>query len=193
MHRLLMINPITELTGSKSKELTRILVIFENTAAREHAWQAASSLFGNKPDDNPGQPAWYSFVQLTDSPHASAEASARAAAADLIVFAVSPSGDLPGAIKLWIESWIPRRCDREGALVGLLAGTGKPGDLPCLKEIFLRHAARRACMDFLCRLPSALTRVMPDSPEACCERSRQMTSLLDEILGASVPPPGLFR
>jgi hypothetical protein len=188
-----MINPISKQAGSESKELNRILVIYENTAAREHAWRESCALCEAKQVETIGEPAWYSFRQLADSPDVNTDASARAAAADLIIFAVTPSGDLPGEIKLWIESWISKRSDREGALVGLLAGAGNPGDLPCLKEIFLRHAARRACMDFLSRVPPALSRVMPNCPEDCSERSHQVTSLLDDILHANVPPPGLSR
>jgi hypothetical protein len=161
-------------------EPSRVFVLYENAAAREHALRATRDL---------PVAHWWSFARLAGSPRAAQDASLKAATADMVVFAVTPAGDLPGEIKLWIETWISRRSEREGVIVGLVARRESPGEIACLKEIYLRHTAHRAGMDYLSRVQPATAMTLPDSLDSCKERERHISSVLDDILHSSFSPP----
>ena len=166
----------------------RIVVIYEDAEARDHMLLAGADLPAPARGEIAENVHWVSFSNLAEPRHA-ADAAAKAAEAELIVFAFSPAGDLPAGVKLWIEHWITRRSEREGAIVGVVAHAPSPGKLACLKEIYLRHSALRARMDYLSHVPSAHAKAMPDSLDSYRDRARQVTSLLDEILRSGSPPP----
>jgi hypothetical protein len=119
------------------------------------------------------------------------DAARRAVEADLVVFALEPGGDLPHSTKLWIDSWLGKRSEHEGAIIGLTESTG-PGDMASLKEIYLRHVAHRAGMDYLSHASPTAPRAIPNSIDSFSERAGRMTAVLDEILRARpVQPPML--
>jgi len=179
---------------SKLKKPGRIIVVYENSAAREHAIRSSHELAGALSAEAGFHVDWWSFDSLCDSAFGSGAAS-RAAAADLLIFAITPAGDLPQEIKSWMERWICQRSEREGALVGLVLADrhSRPGEIACLKEIYLRHAAHRAGMDYLSQVPPALPKAMPDSLDMYRERAGQVTSVLDEILRTGLPPSAQLR
>jgi hypothetical protein len=180
--------------NGEGSELTRrreIVVVYEDNALYAHASLSAPDLVeSNHPDTTVVHGC--SFATLSDRQPA-AEAALNASAADLVVFVFSPQGDLPQEVKLWIENWTTQRGDREGVIVGLAAAPGSPGEIACLKEIYLRQAARRAGMDYVSQVPSASPRSMPDCVDWYGERARQVTSVLDEILRSGSPPPMPLR
>ena len=94
-----------------------------------------------------------------------------------------------GAWKLWIERWLGKRREREGAIVGLVSGQTAPCATAGLKEIYLRHIAHRAGMDYLSRTTPTAPFAMPDSLDSFCNRARQVTSVLDDILRTRFIPP----
>src|SRR5262249_26515763 len=111
------------------------------------------------------------------------EAANRAAKADLILFAVTSEGDLPNEVKHWIEHWMNRRGEREGALAGLVMDRpASPFEIATRKEIYLRHTARRAQMDYLSHEIPTPRKAIPDSLDSFNRRAFEMTSVLDEIL-----------
>jgi len=177
---------------SSIRRRQNVVMVCENDAARQHALRSQPGLgFDDaKPKDKPI--AWWSFEQLSEKIHAD-DAAAKAAAADLVVFSVSTSGDLPDHVKLWIEKWVANRNDREGALVCLVSVPKTPAYLASLKEIYLRHTAHRAGMDYLSEIPSGPGKALPDSPDSCRERARHVSSVLDEILRAGVNPQFTYR
>ena len=189
-----MVERIPDSTEPGPKEASRLVVIYENTAAREMAIRSSQELAGLLPAGGGLNVRWWSFALLGDAAFAN-DAATQAVDANLVVFAVTPAGDLPQKIKLWIENWICQRRVREGAVVGLvlLDSPSRPGEIACLKEIYLRHAAHRAGMDYLSQVPSSLTKGMPDSLDSCRDRAGQVTSVLDEILNTCLPPPTLLR
>ena len=106
----------------------------------------------------------------------------KAADADVVVFAMEARGDLPDEIKLWIEKWLNKRGEREGAIVGLLHREEGWHGAASFREIYLRHAARRAGMDYLSHAAPTRRRAMPDSLDSFSERAGRMTAVLDGIL-----------
>jgi hypothetical protein len=171
------------------REASRIVVAFENTATRELALRSSPDLAKLCSTKARNLVQWLAFASLSDSTPAR-----EAAVADLLIFAITRAGDLPLEVKLWIENWVCQRNEREGAVVGLILAErhSSPGDVACLKEIYLRHAAHRAGMDYLSQVPAVLPVSMPDSLESYSYRAGQVTSVLDKILHTNPPPPTLL-
>ena len=168
-----------------------VLVLYENPASREQAISYCEEF--TKQSGAAAEPgvSWYSFDSLR-VPAKSAEAVKHAVMADLIIFTVTAAGDLPREVKLWTEIWLGKRGEREGALVGLVFGVqANPCQVACLKEVYLRHLAHRAGMDYLAHLPSRVPWEIPDSLDSFSQRAGQVTSVLDEILHARFLPPSL--
>ena len=155
-----------------------VVVVYEDSALRERAVQFCERLAS----DNPGLDIeWWSF-QLLGHPMMAQNAVEKAARADVVVFAMSPRGDLPEEIKLWIEKWLNKRGEREGAIAGLLPHEEGWHGAASFREIYLRHTARRAGMDYLWQAAPTRTRAIPDSIESYNDRAGRMTSVLDGIL-----------
>ena len=163
------------------------VILYENSSTRAHAarfWDA----FRTRKTAAKAHVSWWPFA-LLQNPVAASDAADSAAQADLIVFGLHFEGDFPDEIKQWMETWLGKRHEREGALVGLISGQPGPGGMASLKEIHLRHVALRAGMDYLSQTPPTASMAMPDSLDSFCDRAGQMTSVLDEILHAPPPPP----
>lgn len=158
-----------------------VVVVYETPAIREHAVKFCERLAHEQESAAAAETNWWSFRLLGHS-ETGAHAARTAAGADVVIFAMHAAGDLPDEIKLWIENWLNKRGDREGALVGLLAREKRPHDVPPFREIYLRHIAHRAGMDFLSHAAPTAANAIPDSLDSFSERAAQMTSVLDSIL-----------
>ena len=166
----------------------RAVIVYENPALREPAIQFWQAVEKENPSVQHAPPDWCPF-DLLGRPDEARRAAEQAARADLIVFSVSAEGDLPDELKLWIETWLGKRGEREGAIVGLVAQPSNPFALACFKEVYLRHIACRAGMDYLSRASPTAAKAMPDSLDAFTERAGQMSSVLDQILHTFPRPP----
>ena len=62
--------------------------------------------------------------------------------ADVVVFAMEARGDLPEELKLWIEKWLNKRGEREGAIAGT-RGAYAPRNLPAADFRFFGNARLR--------------------------------------------------
>jgi len=167
---------------STTGETNHVVVVYENSATRAEALRFCEHLDKDHRADSSFDIQWFSFASLTDDESASG-AAATAANADLIVFSFTCEGDFPTEVKFWIERWLGKRTRREGALAGL--ATDRPRnavEVACLREIYLRHTAHRAGMDYLSQDNPTIGRVIPDSIDSFNERAGQMTSVLDQIL-----------
>ena len=170
---------------SSAREQAHAVVVYETTPARELAMEFCSHRAGEQMLNI----HWYSFELLRDR-DAAARAATKARLADLILFSMTHEGDFPDEIKLWIERWMARRHDREGALVGLVVDRPQNvSTLASLKEVYLRHAATSVGMDYLSHAMPTAWKAMPDSLDSFSQRAGQVTSLLDEILQKPPPQP----
>lgn len=158
-----------------------VVVVYETPAIREHAVRFCDRFAREQESAARAEMNWWSFHLLGNSV-AGHDAVQKAAVADVVIFAIDAAGDLPEEIKLWIEKWLNKRGEREGALVGLLAREGRSHDIAPFREVYLRHIARRAGMDFLSHAAPTVARAIPDSLDSFSERAGQMTSVLDNIL-----------
>jgi hypothetical protein len=179
---------MVQIKQNKLRPAKAVAVIYEDSSIRERAVHFCGRLIEaqHSPELNLD---WWSFPLLDDSSmaHSAVEKAARA---DIVVFAMEARGDLPERIKLWIEKWLNKRGEREGAIVGLLHRDEGWHSVASFREIYLRHAARRAGMDYLSHAAPTLRRAMPDSIDSFSERAGRMTSVLDGILQArpAMPP-----
>lgn len=187
-----MLRRIPDEFGSEIRENRRVIVIYDDAVAREWAVHFCGELAEQSQNEAKLQIEWWPFVILTGSTQG-AELTEKAADADYLVFASACEGDLPREVKIWIEGWLARRGDREGTLVGLIEQQ-TPFEIATLKEIYLRHVAHRAGLDYLSHVPPRKSKALPNSIDSYYQRARQMTSVLDEILRSSpssTPPPTL--
>jgi len=163
---------------NEARATKSVVVIYEDSALRERAMQFCELLSA----ETPGlEMDWWSF-QLLHHHSMAHSAVDRAAAADVVIFAMVSRGDLPEEIKLWIERWLNKRGQREGALVGLLHREEGWHGTASFREIYLRHAARRSGMDYLSHSAPTILHAIPDSLDSYNDRAVQMTSVLDRIL-----------
>lgn len=171
---------MVETKKNEMRPAKSVVVIYENPAIRERAVHFCERLVTEKhfPELNLD---WWSF-QLLSHPSMAPGAVEKAAGADVVVFAMEGRGDLPEEIKLWIEKWLNKRGEREGAIVGLLENEEEWPGAASFREIYLRHTARRAGMDYLSHEAPTLRRAIPDSLDSFNERAGQKTSVLDDIL-----------
>jgi hypothetical protein len=78
-----------------------------------------------------------------------AEASWQAADADVIIVAIDVAEELPPEFYVWIDVWLPRRCQITGAFVALLHLPSDPGDPLTRTRTYLEAVARQGGLDFL--------------------------------------------
>lgn len=157
-----------------------VVVVYENPSIREHAVRFCERL-AEEQKSSAVEMNWWSF-HLLSRPELAGEAVQKAARADVVVFAMDSAGDLPEEIKLWMERWLNKRGEREGALVGLLNREEGRLEMASFREIYLRHAARRAAMDYLSHSAPTVMQAIPDSLDSFSERAGRRTSVMDAIL-----------
>ena len=85
------------------------------------------------------------------NPRPFADAVKAAAEADVLVISVRDAGDWPASLHVWIDSWLPKRAGREGALVALIGVPGRPDSQSGRAHQYLATVARKAGLDFLPR------------------------------------------
>ncbi|MBC8094183.1 MAG: hypothetical protein H7Y43_00075 [Akkermansiaceae bacterium] len=165
-----------------SKAPGQVMIVYETGSAREQAAHLCRDFF----EDSSGTTHWCASLQLKDKDYA-AEMSRHAITADLIVFTGEAEGDFPQEVKLWIDRWLYKRNNLEGAMVGLFSSRSPGAHVASRKEVYLRHIARQAGLDYLCQPPRGAARV-PDSLDTFNQRAGQVTSVLHEILENRTPP-----
>jgi hypothetical protein len=171
-------------------EAGSILVLYENRTARERAVSFCEELIARF-ETGQLETHWCSFEALKNADKA-AKAVADGGAADWVVFTVSGAGEFPDDIKLWTERWLAKRDEREGTLVGLISdGKSNPCDVACLKEVYLRHLANRAGMDYLSKLPQIISTATGNLSQSLDQRAGQVTTVLNEILHKHFVPPNV--
>jgi hypothetical protein len=162
--------------SAESKNMSPVLVLFDDDAARKEAVKLCDGLIHRFWQDHEFEVSWCSFGSLRD-PQSGQRCSTKASGADLVIFAAS--GHLPGEMKSWIDDWIRQRGEREGVLIDVC---GSPDTTTSDTQLYLRSVAHRAGMDYLTQVPQTLSWCIPDSPESYRQRAHTMTSVLHEIL-----------
>jgi hypothetical protein len=175
----------------EAKAVWSVVVVYEDDAARARAVAFCDQLVSRFWEKCDFDVSWWPFTAITETGSAS-DAALRAACADLILFSATPEGDFPLPVKAWIETWLNKRGDREGMLVGLVDPLADPVGQEGQKHSCLRNAAHHSAMDYLTQVPQDIAFSIPDSLDSYTERADQVTNLLDDILHRQSPPPNLL-
>jgi len=162
------------------------VMIYEDIPTREEAVKFSDAMvrrFWSRYEFDFG---WWSLAHL-ETVESARLAAEKAVLADLIVFSLKPHGPMPDCVLSWVDDWIHRRGDREGALAGLLDPAAGPIGITTEKYLYVRSLAHRAGMDYLIRVPDDIT-AFPNSLDSYSERARQKTNVLDEIMRRPAAP-----
>jgi hypothetical protein len=163
-----------------------VVVVYEDTPRQQAAVSFCDELMQRFWAQAGFDVKWWSIEHL-GKPAKAREAATQARAADMLVFALQLHGELPIAIRQWVETWVPERNDREGILVDLPGVEAAEAEMAGAHP-WLRELAHRAGMDYLTHLPQDLVQGIPDSFDSVCARADQVTGVLDEILHHAEKP-----
>lgn len=163
-----------------------VTIIYEDIPAREAAVRFSDNLVRRFWSEYEFDVGWWSMHDL-EQPEKVRTSAEKAAKADLLVFALNPEGELPECFFAWVDRWIGKRGEREGALAGLLDPAAAPNGVATKKYLYLRSLAHRARMDYLMQVPENMVGTIPDSIDSYAERASTRTSVLDEILTRPLP------
>jgi hypothetical protein len=124
---------------------------------------------------------WWKF-DLLHHP-AVAEAAVEAAAeADLFICSVRAENDLPAVVKAWVERWLPKQTEREGALIVLVEGRDDEPAVRAPAVSYLQRVASAAKMTFFARFFKRRDEPANFSPETLRQSANVVTDVLSEIL-----------
>jgi hypothetical protein len=184
-------NATTEPTAGRREpeELWSVVVVYDDAQTRQRAMKVCDHLVQRFWSEVEFKFHWWRTDFLEDDTMATT-AVGDAADADFIVVSSSAEHELSPFVKNWFDAWIARRQGREGAFVDLTETGAVSAVHSQHTKLFLRHVASRAAMDYLTKVPSAITGKLPDSVESAGLRAGQITSVLDDIL--HLPPPPQF-
>jgi hypothetical protein len=154
-----------------------VVVVYEDPSTREKGVEFCSRLVQRLWTQGELEVSWWPFLML-QRPPSDQEATKKAIAADLIVFAARPEGKLSPEFRAWVESWLYQRGEHEGVMVDLIGPGAEAED----KHVYFRNVAHRGGMDYLTEDTEDFTWAIPDSPDSYCERAQQVTGVLEDIL-----------
>ena len=170
------------------KSTWAVLVVYENEQAREQAVSFCDRLVERFWAKFWFDVSWSSYGSLEDRQNAE-QFARKAGEADIIVFSHLGQRDFSWPMRVWVETWLTIRGEREGKLVGLCTA---PSTIKAPTGFaYLRQVAHRAGMDFVTEVPQTITDTMPNSPDMVVSRARQVTSVLDGILHQPTRPRAL--
>lgn len=129
-----------------TKPAFRVVIAYDEFSSGRRAVETCHRLISEYKDDFTVLVKVWSFAVLRNTA-ASLTAASDAAQAQMVMIATT-SGELPSAVKKWIEEWLVWSGGRRGMLVALVhAGSAKENHCPI--ENYLRSAAARGGMEFL--------------------------------------------
>ena len=79
------------------------------------------------------------------------EAILKTMVADVILVSIYDAKEVPVDFNVWVDAWLPRRCQPMGALIALISVLGQPDDQTNITRNYLRAVARKGHLDFLLR------------------------------------------
>jgi hypothetical protein len=139
--------PGTLATGPKPRYGLQIVVIYEDSLPQEWGMQVSRRAIHLVGPRSVHTVCW-SVADLAGS--AAMEAATEAAiAADILVITVSGAGALPPNVDRWIDSWLPCRLERAGALVAVIGVPQQSNAFPARIRDYLRDVASLAHLDFM--------------------------------------------
>jgi hypothetical protein len=136
-----------ELAGAPDESCAlNVAGVYQDSVTREWAMQFCRRAMRVAGEESV-ECAWYSTKSLRDTGFLGDAVSA-ALVADVIVVSVYAADELPLALYVWVEAWLPRRLSRAGALAALIGV--EPPESQSIRTIkYLQAVARRARLEFV--------------------------------------------
>ena len=124
-----------------------VAVVYDHESTRAWARETCDQI-SKLAGDDAVRCTWWRLADLSQ-PAVLAGAVSKGMRADVLVVAIRAAKLFPLPFYVWIDSWLPHRFRRAGALVALVATTD--GSNGCSHETnrYLRAVARRGHLDFL--------------------------------------------
>jgi hypothetical protein len=169
------------LIQAEPRESVTVAVVYEDTLTRDRAMVVCDELVQRFWAEVDFEITWWRESYLADSDIALA-ATDSAVNADLIVFSTHANGELSAGLTTWIETWLDKRQEGEGALIGLI---GTPNDANTdadLKHRYLTKIAERGKLDYLSSLLPIAPPMVDESIDSIHRRADQVTAVLEQIL-----------
>lgn len=163
-----------------AQEVCTIVVLYDGNATRARAMAACNYLVQQFWADIELKFHWWRTDFFREAPLA-AVAADNAVAADFLILACENAREISPALESWFERWLPRRKDRQGALVDL-----RPANAACAnhrasqREQFLRDVCQRGNFDYLAAIAdetSPASRTVPAADD--------LSEVIDDARGAS--------
>jgi len=131
----------------EAEEACKVVVFYENTAARVGAMSVCDRLVEQFAEDLDFEFRWWKFKRLGD-PVMVGHVMEAATSADIVMFC--PQDDrLPAEVSEWVESWAESGVTSDGAIALVLPANVDPAGEAARMSGALKWAARRLQMDFL--------------------------------------------
>jgi hypothetical protein len=158
-----------------------VVIAYEDFSTGTHALNVCNRIFPgcSKPPSFSTHNVWrFDLLEIAKFRDL---AATKAANADMIIISARAPGELPTAVKRWIELWAKKRKNEPGALVVLLAGAKKRGTADLRAEAYLQDCAARAGMDIFIQREKA-RHGLPAEDGADFEDSLLPPALLEKMI-----------
>lgn len=143
--------------------LLSVVLVYENAAARERIEGVYAHLLGKLSKDFEFGCTWCSFYDFKDARN-TAEFTAAAVDADLIVFSSHAEIEPPLPLRDWVEGWVHSKKAQDAVLAALLFQNQDSEDGPQSLHSYLREVAQRGGMDFLSQVVVGPNAMRKDKP-----------------------------
>jgi hypothetical protein len=157
-----------------------VVIAYEDTCTRDRAIDVCQGTINQQWRGFELDCTWWRFDLLYHPAVADAAVKA-AAAADLFIFSVRAEHDLPPVVKAWVERWLPKQTEREGALIVLVEGREEQPAIRVPAVSYLQWVASERQRAFFVRFFTKGDE-LGCSPEALSQRANVVTDVLSEIL-----------
>lgn len=142
-------SPYLSASAGDAEPALNVAMVYQDPLTRYWAaefWDRVGELISHH---SVGRQSWR--IEELKDPRVFAEAGQAAAEADVLVISVRDAGEWPASLHVWIQSWLPRRAGRVGALVALIGVPGRPDGQSGRAHQYLARVAHEAGLDFLPR------------------------------------------
>jgi hypothetical protein len=120
-------------------------------------------------------------VDALSQPPVLQSATAAAIEADILSLAVCATREFPLNLYRWLDSWLPDRPHRTGALVAILGVPQQHSDFPARIREYLRDVARLAHLDFLSRERRLPKEYSDSAVESATNDLQEISPLLNPV------------
>jgi hypothetical protein len=161
-------------------ETFSIVVVYEDSATRDRAIRVCDHVKAQVKEVEL-KFSWWRFDFLSDPKLAELAAKA-AARADMVIFSAHDGKALPPPVRDWIETWLPRRKQKDSALMALIGAAETRFNQSTPARTYLHAVATRARMDYLPEPVLALPEEQFGSVDSILKRVETITPVLRDIL-----------